>query len=295
MNAWIIAIRPKTLFAAISPIILGNAIAASSPFFDCSIAITCLLCAVFLQITVNLVNDYFDTKSGIDNNQRLGPLRACQAGIISHKQIKIGIALTTLLSILSGLYLVLHGGVAFLYLGVASIVCAFAYSLGSKSLANLALGELTVFIFFGIIAVCGSYYLQTHTLHIDAIIMATCVGLLNAAIMFVNNTRDRVTDEQAGKRTLAVRVSEPMCSPVYRAFIYLAFAIMVIAYFMGQLHGLPVLLTGLSFIFARKLTEKFEVAKGTEYNTVLNKTALLTFIFSGLFSVGTLYQQFLLK
>ncbi|RLV59727.1 1,4-dihydroxy-2-naphthoate octaprenyltransferase [Parashewanella curva] len=286
MNPWIIAIRPKTLFAAISPIILGNTMAASSPYFEWSIAILSLVCGVFLQITVNLVNDYSDHKNGIDSQQRLGPIRACQSGIITPNTMVVGISISTLLSILSGLFLVFHGGIGFLYLGVASIACAFAYSLGSKSLANLALGELAVFIFFGLIAVCGSYYLQSHALNTDIIIMAVCLGLLNAAIMFVNNTRDRLTDEQAGKRTLAVRVGSTMCSPVYRALVFGAYAIMVTAYFMGALHGLPVLLAGLSFVLGKKLTLDFETAKDTEFNAILHKTALLTFMFSSLYCIG---------
>ncbi|MGB0894480.1 MAG: 1,4-dihydroxy-2-naphthoate octaprenyltransferase [Parashewanella sp.] len=288
MHIWLLAIRPKTLSASISPILIGNVLAFTSHEFTILTLVFSLLCALSLQITVNLVNDYADAKTGVDNYKRLGPVRASQAGLLSKKQIWAGISLSTLISILTGLCLVSVGGLPILMLGIASILCAFMYSLGPKPLACHAMGELFVFLFFGLIAVTGSYFLQTGTISVNAVLMGSALGLLNAAIMLVNNTRDIITDKAANKITLAVLIGKEMCCASYRAILFLAFALLVSGFLLGSLPGLPVLLAGICFVYARKLTEMFEIAKGAEFNHILHKTSLLTLIFSLLFCSGYL-------
>ncbi|WP_279387025.1 1,4-dihydroxy-2-naphthoate polyprenyltransferase [Parashewanella spongiae] len=286
MESWLIAIRPKTLFAALSPLILGNSLAFAHESFSFFIAITSVICALLLQIVVNLSNDYSDFIRGVDSPARLGPARACQSGLLTPKQVKIGVYISSSLAVLTGLILVSSGGWPIFFCGLLSLICAICYSSGPRPLADFALGEVTVFIFFGLVAVTGSYYLQTQQISLQSIVMACSIGLLNSAIMFVNNTRDIVTDNNAGKVTLAVKLGKEMCIPVYRSLLYAAIAITVTAFLLGVLPGWPVFLSGLCFIYARKLAEKFESAKGIEFNDILNKTALITFIFSLLFSAG---------
>ena len=288
MNPWILAIRPKTLAASFSPILVGNVLAFHNSAFDWLIALASLACAICLQITVNLANDYFDHKNQVDSEDRLGPMRASQSGLISSNAIKVGITLFTLLSIGFGLVLVQHSDIWIFCAGLLAVISAFGYSYGRYSIANLALGELTVFVFFGLIAVVGSYYLQTSTVSLQSVIMGVVFGLLNAAIMFTNNTRDIETDKQAHKNTLAVTLTKEMCSPVYRAMVLGAFAIIFLSYFLGAWKGLPVLFTGVWVFYAQILGKRFEVAKGREFNNILESTSLLTLLTAISFSVGYL-------
>ena len=288
MNPWILAIRPKTLTASFSPILVGNVLAFNSVSFNWYIAVASLACALCLQITVNLANDYFDHKHQIDSDTRLGPKRVSSSGLIRSAHMKVGISVFTLLSIIFGLVLVQHGDIWIFVAGLLSIICAFAYSAGKYSIANLALGELTVFVFFGLVAVVGSYYLQTGSVSIEALLMATSFGLLNAAIMFTNNTRDISTDEQAGKKTLAVRMTKEMCSPIYRSMVLGAYAILFFSYFLGAWKGLPVLLSGIWVFYAQIISKRFETAKGKEFNNILESTSLLTLLTAISFSIGYL-------
>lgn len=290
MNPWIIAIRPKTLAASFCPVLIGNVLAFHSSTFSWTIAITCLACALSLQISVNLANDYFDHKNQVDSDERLGPIRACQSGLISAKKMKIGIAFFTSLSIALGLILVHHGNIWVFIAGLVAVICIFAYSYGEYSIANLALGELAVFVFFGLIAVTGSYYLQMAEVSIKPIIMGTVMGLLNSAIMFTNNTRDIETDRKAEKYTLAVRLTKEICSPVYKAMVLGAFAIIFASYLLGVWKGIPVLFTGIWVFYAQILSKRFEAAKGKEFNKILESTSLLTFMTSLSFCVSYLYQ-----
>ncbi len=288
MNPWIPAVRPKTLAASFSPVLVGNVLAYHSAAFNWLIAAAGLACALCLQVTVNLANDYFDHKNEVDSEARLGPIRASQSGLISPGAMKAGIAVFTLLSIGFGLVLVRHSDIRVFLAGLAALICAFAYSCGRYSIANLALGELTVFIFFGLIAVAGSYYLQTSAVAIEPVIMGITFGLLNAAIMFTNNTRDIETDKRAHKNTLSVRITKEMCSPVYRAMVLGAFAIIFLSYFLGALRGLTVLFTGVWVFYAQILGKRFETAKGKEFNKILESTSLLTLLTAISFSIGYL-------
>ncbi|MBE8167931.1 MAG: 1,4-dihydroxy-2-naphthoate polyprenyltransferase [Shewanella sp.] len=286
MTPWLIAIRPKTLFAALSPLIVGNCLAFAHENFSFFIAVISIICALLLQIVVNLSNDYSDFVNGVDTEARLGPDRVCQTGLLTPKQIKFGVFISSTLTILTGLILVNSGGWPIFVCGSLSLVCAIGYSCGPKPLANFGFGEVAVFTFFGLVAVMGSYYLQTHQISLQSAVMACSIGLFNAAIMFVNNTRDIETDKQAGKMTLAVKLGKEMCTPVYRSFLYVAIAITVTGFLLGILPGWPAFLSGLCFVYARKLADKFEDAKGSGFNSILTKTALLTFLFSSLFCLG---------
>ena len=206
MDAWILAARPKTLPAAVAPVTVGSAMAAVHNSFSLLPAMAALAVALLLQIGVNLANDYFDFVKGVDSDDRLGPLRVTQSGLISPGRVRVAMIITLGLAGLPGLYLVYVGGWPVLVIGAASILAALAYSGGPYPLASNALGDLFVFIFFGLVAVCGTYYVQTLMLTATVVLIGADVGLLITAILVVNNLRDIATDSRTGKRTLAVRL-----------------------------------------------------------------------------------------
>ena len=286
MNPWILATRPRTLPAAIGPILVGNALALSLTQFSWLIAATSMLCALLLQIAVNLANDYFDFKSGIDTEERLGPVRVTQSGLLDPSKVRNAMLACLVLALLVGSLLIYHGGWPIAILAAASILGALGYSGGPYPLASHGLGEVAAFVFFGLVAVVGSYYLQAHDTSVAAWILGSAIGLFNAAVMLVNNTRDIPTDAKAGKRTLAVKIGEGQAKVLYQALVYLPFALVIAGFLLGILPGLPVLLGGLSLIMARKLNSQFSQTSGAALNPLLGRTAKLTVIFSALFSLG---------
>ena len=286
MNPWILAIRPRTLPAAIGPLLVGNVLALQQDSFSVPIAITSMLCAVLLQIAVNLANDYFDYKNGIDTEERVGPLRVTQSGLLAPNSVRNAMYACLVLALLVGSYLIWHGGLPIAILAAASILGALCYSGGPYPLASHGLGEFAAFVFFGLVAVVGSYFLQAGTTDLMAWLLGSAIGLLNAAIMLVNNTRDIDTDTKAGKRTLAVRLGELQAKVLYQALLYLPFGLIIAGFLLGFLPGLPVLLAGLSLIIARRLNRDFQEGHGEALNPILGRTAKLTLIFSVLFSVG---------
>ncbi len=286
INPWILAIRPRTLPAAIGPLLIGNILALQLEAFSWLIAVTSMFCALLLQVAVNLANDYFDFKSGIDTEERLGPTRVTQSGLIAPNTVRNAMAFCLILALLVGSYLIYHGGIPIAILAALAIFGALGYSGGPYPLASHGLGEVAAFIFFGLIAVVGSYYLQAGTTSTSAWLMGSAIGLFNAAIMLVNNTRDISTDIKAGKNTLAVRIGEAQARILYQALVYLPFGIIIAGFLLGLLPGLPVLLSGLSLLIARKLSQQFSQESGAALNPLLGATAKLTMIFSALFSVG---------
>ena len=204
-QTWILASRPKTLPAAAAPVIVGTAMAYADRSFQIGPALACLLAALFLQIGSNLANDVFDYEKGADQGERLGPMRATQAGLLTPEQVKRGMLLVFGIAALLGLYLAFVGGWPILILGVAAIISAIAYTGGPYPLGYHGLGDLFVFIFFGLAAVAGTYYVQALAVTSPVWWMSGSMGLLTVAILVVNNLRDIESDRSVGKRTLAVR------------------------------------------------------------------------------------------
>lgn len=207
-QAWILATRPKTLPAAIGPVLIGSALAFADDCFSLYPALAALAVAMLLQIGVNLANDYFDHVKGIDTDDRLGPLRVTQSGLIVSHKVKRAMVLTFTLAALCGVYLITVGGWPVVLIGGAAILSALAYSGGPFPLASHGLGDLFVFIFFGLVAVCGTYYVQCLTVTWMAILAAAAVGLFITAILVVNNLRDIESDRKAGKHTLGVLLGQ---------------------------------------------------------------------------------------
>lgn len=214
MKAWIQAFRLRTLPLALSSIILGSLLAYSElqDFFSNEIVGFCVLTTIFLQVLSNLANDYGDSVHGADHDEREGPSRAVQSGAISLNAMKTAMIIFSILSLASGLYLLylsLHSWqefLSFLGLGVLSIIAAITYTAGKKPYGYAGLGDLSVFIFFGLVGVLGSYYLQVKSIDLSLILPATSCGLLAVAVLNVNNIRDIESDIKAGKKSVPVRI-----------------------------------------------------------------------------------------
>lgn len=284
---WLLAARPKTLPAAAVPVIVGMAVAGSLGTFRLWPAMAALLGALLIQIGTNFANDVFDFKKGADTAERLGPLRVTQAGLLSPRQVMLGMWTTFLLAALVGLYLIDVGGWPIVAIGLLSILSGIAYTGGPYPLGYNGLGDLFVFIFFGPVAVCGTYYVQAGTLHEMAWWASIPIGALATAILVVNNLRDVETDAKVGKRTLAVRFGERGAQFEYVALLFVAY---LIPLGMGLLAitSLGVLLSWLSLPLAIWQTHQLRTRKGRALNQTLAGTAQLELLYGFLFAGGLL-------
>ncbi len=221
---WIEAARPKTLPAAVAPVLVG--VAAAERFIAWR-AITALVVALSLQVAVNFANDYFDGVKGVDTEERLGPRRVMAAGLVSGRQMKLAIAAALGVAAIGGLALAAAAGWQLLLVGAAAGLATLGYSGGPKPYASLALGEVFVFVFFGLVATAGTQYVLDETLSASAVWGGVTIGLLAVALLVVNNLRDIPTDREVGKRTLAVVLGERRTRLLYDVLVVGAFAAVV--------------------------------------------------------------------
>ncbi len=235
-QAWILAARPKTLAAAAAPVIVGTGLAAAHSTYSALPAVAALGGALLIQIGTNLANDYYDFLRGGDTEERVGPTRVTQAGIIPPKEVWWGMALTLSMALLVGVYLVSVGGWPIVWIGLGSLVCAVAYTGGPYPLAYHGLGDLFVFLFFGLVAVGGTYWVQGLALPADVVLAGVGVGALNTAILVANNVRDLETDAAAGKRTLAVRLGRFGSRIEYALLMAVGFSVPIVGV---ALYGWP--------------------------------------------------------
>ena len=289
-QVWLLAARPRTLPAAAAPVIVGAAVAWSEHVFAPGPALAALLGALLLQIGANLANDVFDFKRGADATGRLGPTRVTQAGLLTPRQVLNGMWAIFALAALDGLYLIWVGGWPIVVIGVLSILAAIAYTGGPFPLGYKGLGDLFVFIFFGLAAVCGTYYVQAGTVSLAVVWMAVPMGLLTTNILVVNNLRDIDTDRAAGKHTLAVRLGRRGAQIEYLLLLILAYAI-PLGLAMGGLFSFWVMLTWLSIPLAVSLWGQMWREKGRALNATLAGTARLELVYSVLLSVGLVIQR----
>jgi 1,4-dihydroxy-2-naphthoate polyprenyltransferase len=203
-TAWLLATRPKTLAAAVAPVLVGTGMAYGAGGFAPLPALAALVGAALIQIGTNLVNDYHDFRRGSDTEARVGPLRVTQAGLIAPERVRAAAIATFGLAALSGVYLIGVAGWPVAVIGLASVAAGFAYTAGPYPLAYHGLGEVFVLVFFGWVAVAGTYFVQALHFRADLLLAGAGVGALSGGILVVNNLRDRETDAVAGKRTLAV-------------------------------------------------------------------------------------------
>ncbi|MEI7554407.1 1,4-dihydroxy-2-naphthoate polyprenyltransferase [Candidatus Chlorohelix sp.] len=224
-QAWLMASRPKTLPAATAPVLVGTAVAFYDKGFSLFPALAALAGALLIQIATNFANDVFDYKKGADTSERLGPVRVTAAGLLTPKEVFTGMWVVFGLATLVGVYLVIVGGLPIVIIGLLSIASGIAYTGGPFPLGYNGLGDIFVFIFFGLVAVCGTYYVQVGTVGALAWWCAIPIGLLATAIIVVNNLRDVKTDTVAGKKTMAVRIGESGAKAEYVLLAALSYLI----------------------------------------------------------------------
>ena len=286
LSAWLLAARPKTLPAAISPVLVGCAVAWAENGFDLTAAIAAFAVALLLQIGANLANDVADFRRGADTRDRLGPLRVTQGGLIPPRQVVMATVAVLMAAAVPGLYLVWRGGPILALLGLLAIAAAVTYTAGPKPFGYLGLGELVVFVFFGPVAVAGTAFVMTHHVTRLALVSSLGIGCLITAILVVNNLRDIDTDRVAGKRTLAVRIGRRATRWEYAALISVAYAIPVVMWASG-LTQLGPLLTWTTAPLAVLLVRQVWEVDGRALNPVLGGTARLCLWFSVTLGAGT--------
>ncbi len=248
------AARPKTLAAAAAPVLIGAGLGAFHARFRPLPVLAALIGALLIQIATNLANDYYDFVRGTDTAERVGPVRVTQAGLLTPTQVKRGMLVVIGAALLVGVYLVSVGGWPILVIGVTSLACAVAYTGGPFPLAYHGLGDLFVLIFFGLVAVAGTYWVQALELAPDALVAGAGVGALSTAILVVNNLRDRDSDARAGKRTLAVRLGRTGSALEYTLLV----AAGVLAPVVGiTVYGWPLATSAAGFVAAAACARPF--------------------------------------
>lgn len=286
LKLWWLAARPKTLPAAAAPVIIGTAMAFASGGFHLISAIAALFGALFIQIGTNLANDYFDFKKGSDRDDRLGPTRVTQAGLISPQSVKKLTIGAFSIAFLIGIFLVYRAGMPIVVIGLSSILFGVLYTGGKYPIGYIGLGEVFVFIFFGPVAVGGTYYVQTLTITNDVLIAGLVPGLLSSAILVVNNLRDIESDRISGKKTLAVRFGATFSKLQFSLFV-LGSALIPFYFYSksgNSFHLIPIILLIPSLFLVKNIYQK----TGQELNNLLAQTGKLLFVYSLLFTLGWL-------
>lgn len=291
ISSWVLAVRPKTLPAAIVPVCLGSALAWSAGAFEWTPALLCLSFAVLIQIGTNFANDYFDFIKGTDTSERIGPMRVVAAGLIKPRVMWRATLIVLSIATLIGLSLIAFGGWWLLLLGALSVVCAVAYTGGPYPLAYLGLGDIFVFIFFGLVAVVFTFFIQTGSFSWASFWVGAGVGALTTNILVVNNYRDIKTDAPSGKKTLAVRFGRSFTLWQYSIDFCIGMAVCWILWFDGS--SFVVLLPMILIPEHLRLAKKMAQARvKSEFDTVLSGTARLL-IFYGIFlGLGILVNSF---
>jgi 1,4-dihydroxy-2-naphthoate octaprenyltransferase len=288
MRIWLMAARPRTLPAAIAPVLVGTSLAITDDVFHPLAFIAALLGAIFIQVGTNLSNDYSDARRGADTEDRLGPVRVTAGGLVPPRQVLVATYVSFGLAVLCGIYLVAVAGPELLAVGAASILAGVLYTGGPRPYGYEGLGELFVFLFFGVVAVTGSYFVQVKELHWQAFALAVPVGLLAAAILVVNNVRDLETDRRAGKRTLAVRLGRDRTRTLYAAMIAGAFVTAQVPWFAGSLSpwlALTLLALPIAFPLVDTVSTRSD---GPSLNGALARTGMLQLVFCILLAAGVI-------
>lgn len=285
-RAWVLAARPKTLFAAVGPVLLGAGLAGADGAFAPAPFAAALACALLIQIAANFANDYSDYVRGVDTEERTGFTRTAQAGWVRPRQLVAAVAAAFAMATLISVYLVLRGGWPVVAIGVAAMVATVTYTGGPWPFGYHGLGDLFAFVFFGPVAVGGTYYVQALSLPADALLAGAGVGALVTAILVVNNLRDLDTDARAGKRTLAVLLGRRGTKAEYVGLLGLAAAVppagvVLAAWSPGALTALA------AFSLApRAVRTVLDPPAPRALNPVLARTALLSAVYAALFAAG---------
>jgi 1,4-dihydroxy-2-naphthoate polyprenyltransferase len=290
MRIWLMAARPRTLPAAIAPVLVGTAAAVewAGRLPRVGAFIAALVGSIFIQIGTNLANDYSDAKRGADTVDRLGPVRVTSAGLVTPQRVLVATWVAFGVAVACGVYLTAVAGIVILLIGAVSIAAGVLYTGGPRPYGYAGLGEVFVFLFFGLVAVNGSYYVQVEQLDALPLGLSIAVGFLATAILVVNNVRDIETDRRAGKNTLAVRMGRSNAVALYRLLILGAYVVLPIALVAGDASLLP-LVGFLSLPLAVKpLRTMSNRTDGPALNAALAGTGALLGAFSLLVSLGLL-------
>jgi 1,4-dihydroxy-2-naphthoate octaprenyltransferase len=285
------AARIRTLPAAVAPVLVGTALAGFQGVFHPLRFLAALIGAIFIQVGTNLSNDYSDARRGADADDRLGPVRVTAGGLVPPRRVLEATYVSFGVAVLAGGYLVAVAGWELLLVGAASILAGILYTGGPRPYGYEGLGEVFVFLFFGIVAVVGSYFVQTKHLKWEAFALAVPVGLLAASILVVNNFRDIDTDRRAGKRTLAVRLGREHTRILFAAMVYLAYLTTPVTWIFGPLKPwvlLPWLTIPIAAPIVRTVRNRTD---GTSLNGALAQTGMLQLAFCTLLAAGLLLSR----
>jgi 1,4-dihydroxy-2-naphthoate octaprenyltransferase len=290
VGVWLMAARPRTLPAAVAPVLVGTALAATEGHLHWLRFVAAMLGALFIQVGTNLSNDYSDARRGADTEDRLGPVRVTAGGLVPPRRVLVATYVAFGLAVLAGAYLVATAGWELLLVGAASILAGVLYTGGPRPYGYEGLGEVFVFLFFGVVAVSGSYFAQTKGMEWEALVLSVPVGLLAAAILVVNNVRDLETDRRAGKRTLAVRLGRARARTLYGVMVYVAFVAAQVPWVAGSRDLSPWLLLCLAALplavpIVRLVRTRTD---GPSLNGALARTGMLQLVFCVLLSTGIL-------
>jgi 1,4-dihydroxy-2-naphthoate polyprenyltransferase len=287
VRIWVMAARVRTLPAAVAPVLVGTSLASGAGEFHPLAFVAALLGAVFIQVGTNLSNDYSDARRGADSEDRLGPVRVTAGGLVPPKQVLIATYATFGLTVVCGAYLVAVAGPELIAVGAASILAGVLYTGGPRPYGYEGLGEVFVFLFFGVVAVTGSYFVQVQDLPWQAFGCAVPVGLLASAILVVNNVRDIDTDRRAGKRTLAVRLGRERTRGLYTAMVTGAFVSAPALWALGMSPWLLLSWAAIPLAVGLVRTVRTRV-DGPSLNGALARTGILQMLFCVLFAAGIL-------
>jgi len=297
VSIWIEAARLRTLPLALSSIITGSALAQFDGAFNLRVLIPALLTAIFLQILSNLANDYGDAVKGTDNDGRVGPLRSVQSGAITPAQMRKGIACMTFAAILAGIWLICEGlsglslvdYISFMFLGLISVIAALTYTLGKNPYGYSGLGDIAVFLFFGLTGVLGTYFLHRHKLSCGAALMAVVLGLFSMGVLNLNNMRDMENDRRCGKITIAAKLGMSRAKK-YHSFLIISGMLGSALFTALNFKSMGQLAIILIFpVFIRDINAVSKIKDHREFDPFLKKLSLSTFIFSILFGVGLVF------
>jgi 1,4-dihydroxy-2-naphthoate polyprenyltransferase len=281
------AARPRTLPAAVAPVLVGTA-AAVEATDDIRVGafIAALVGSIFIQVGTNLANDYSDARRGADSADRLGPVRVTSSGLVAPRRVLVATWVAFGVAVAAGIYLITVAGIVILIVGVASILAGVLYTGGPRPYGYEGLGELFVFLFFGLVAVNGSYYVQLERLDWLPFGLSLAVGFLVTAILVVNNVRDIETDQRAGKRTLAVRIGRPRTRQLYAALLAAAFVAVPVTLLATGGPAWGLLALGAAPLARRPLAAVMTRTDGPSLNGALAGTGALLAAFSVLLAGG---------
>ena len=285
LSPWILASRPKTLSAAIAPVMVGSAVAIAERSFHAGAALAALLTAILIQIGTNMYNDVADFERGTDTSERLGPQRVTQSGLLTPRQVRMGAFLSFAMAALCGIYLIFIAGWLVIAIGLVSILAGFAYTAGPYPLAYNGFGDLFVLIFFGFVAVCGTVYVQVGSIPTIAWPAALGVGSVITALLVVNTIRDIATDRAAGRRTIPVVYGRKAGLSEYVLLLVIAYSISLVMIVI-DLETWPVLLPWITIPAALRLYRYVASTEGRALNRALARTAKLVLVYGSLLAVG---------